>query len=98
MLQVIDFYSVKPTWASRYPELAELGEGVVAVVDVASVVDAPDLIGRAVRVTRPDGSLLTATVHARLQVVESVPYVLYYFRGLDKTQIPRGSRIAWDDA
>lgn len=90
--RVIDTIELRDSWTHRYLDLAQRGEGVIAVIDPSDCVDPAGLSGRDVRVVRPDGT----SVVMRVAAAESPSGTLgLFFLGRWSVDVPRGSTIAW---
>lgn len=91
-LRVIDTIELRDSWTDRYPDWAQQGEAVIAVIDPFDRVDPAGLIGRDVRVLRPDGT----SVVMRVDRAESPSGTLgLFFPGRSSVDVPRGSTITW---
>lgn len=93
--RVLDTIHYSGLWTHRYPEIAALGDGVLAVVDPADRTDPSGLAGAKVTVMRPNATCL----ELRVDHAEAPSGTLgIFFRGLSPTDVPRGSTIEWDNA
>jgi hypothetical protein len=92
MYQVIDTISFRHSWTHRYPEFAERGEGVMAILEPSQIKDPPEIRGRIVTIHKPDGatSQLVATDSEGHHSVVGI-----FFGGVSAEEIPRGSQLEW---
>jgi len=91
-VRVIDTIDLSPSWTHRYPELEARGEGVMAVLDPEQIKSAPEIEGRTIVITRPDGSvrqLVATTVEVHHSVVG------IFFKGASSDDVPRGAELEW---
>jgi hypothetical protein len=92
MYKVIDTTSYANGWVYRYPELAERGEGVMAILEPNQIKLAPDIQGLVVTVHTPNGETLqlVATDSSAHHSVVGI-----FFGGVSAEKTPRGSEIEW---
>ena len=92
MYKVIDTISYSNSWIDRYPELAERGEGVLAILEPSQIKLAPDIRGLAVMIHKPNGetSRVVATDSSSHHSVVGI-----FFKGVSAEEIPRGSELEW---
>jgi len=92
MYRVVDTISYQEGWTHRYPEAANRGEGLLAILDPNEIREPPDIHGCAVSIHRPDGSvadIIADGSEARHSVVA------IFFKGVTSEDIPRGSHLEW---
>jgi hypothetical protein len=92
MYRVIDTIHYRDSWTHRYPELAQRGEGVMAILEPSQIKEPPDIQGRTVAIHKPDGNI-SRFVAADAEVHHSV--VGIFFRGISAEEIPLGSQLEW---
>ena len=92
MYKVIDIISYSKGLIDRYPELAERGEGVLAILEPSQITLAPDIRGLAVLIHKPSGEI------SRIVATDSLaPHsvVGIFFKDVSAEEIPRGSELEW---
>jgi hypothetical protein len=92
MFRVIDTILFNASWIRRYPEFAERGEGMMAILDPNQIQEAPAIHDRALTIHKPDGSVA--------QVLAGSSEVHYsavgiFFPAASSDDIPRGSELEW---
>jgi hypothetical protein len=92
MYQVVDTISYRSSWTLRYPDFAERGEGVMAILEPSQIKEPPEIQGRTITIIKPDGntSQLVATDSEAHHSVVGI-----FFRGVSAEEIPRGSQLEW---
>jgi hypothetical protein len=74
-------------------QVAERGEGVLAILDPEQICEPPAIEGRAIAILKPDGSSAELTVSEVILGANSV--VGLFFRGASEQAVTRGSLIRW---
>jgi hypothetical protein len=92
MYRVIDTICFRSSWTHHYPEFAERGEGLMAILDPDQISEPPEICGRAVRVRRPDGDT-AELVATGSEVHHSV--VGIFFKDVSSETLPPGSQFVW---
>jgi hypothetical protein len=92
MYRVIDTICYRGSWIHRYPELAERGEGLMAILDPDQISEPPEIGGQTVMVRRPDGGTDELVVTGS-EVHHSV--VGIFFKDVSSDALPPGSQIMW---
>ncbi len=92
MVRVIDIIEYRRSWTDRYPELAGRGDGLMVILDPQQITHVEDLVGRTIRVTRPDGTELQVDV-AAAEVRHGV--VGLFLRDVPAADISRGTTVEW---
>ena len=91
-IRVIDTIEFKSSWTHRYPEIEARGEGVMAILDPDQIQVAPEVHGRPIKISRPNGSVgnLVATLAEEHHSVVGI-----FFQGVGSEEVPRGSELEW---
>jgi hypothetical protein len=93
MARVIDRITYSSTSTHRYPERAQFGDGVMAILDPQEIRSVPDLAGKIARIERPDGGSEELAIH-HSEVHHGV--VGLFFQRTDEARIPRLSVVTWE--
>ncbi len=92
MYQVIDTIYYQRSWTHRYPHLAKLGDGVMAILEPSQIGEPPDIKGRTITIHQPNGGI-THLVAIHAEAHHSV--VGIFFEGISAEEIPVGSQLEW---
>jgi hypothetical protein len=92
LFRIIDTILFDASWIHRHPELAERGEGVMAILDPDQIKEAPAIRDRMLAIHKPDGSVAQVLAGGS-EVHHSA--VGIFFPAASSDHIPRGSELEW---
>jgi hypothetical protein len=90
--KVIDNIWITKDLSPRITHFADLGEGEMAILDPNEISSPPDIRGKSVTVTRPDGTVIRL-VATSSEVSHGV--VAIFFGNAPHDVVPRGSMLEW---